>query len=272
MIKLHFILTSALANKPTFHSPKPQIGDKTEVKQLGRDGSDINTTGFEIGNVGSSHFLTANKFCFARPLLMLLTSDGNQKQYKALDEQDFTAALTTLNAMDNNYAVFYNCGQDGGCSRLHKHMQLMPMPKDTFASFLDCPDGKEPGVPFVWFYHRFDNGPLTASGIFEIYSDLLKRADEVGRGLGQHADSMPTGAACPHNVIFTKRWMVVLPRRRAGVNEEAGANAMGMLGCIAVATEKEIDTWVRLGLRKTLAQLGVAKQTESLIDHPKNGP
>lgn len=192
---------------------------------------------------------------------MLLTLDGNQRQYKALDEQDFSTAVLTLNTIENDYAVFYNCGQDGGCSRLHKHMQLMPMPKDSFASFLDYPDGKEPSVPFMWFYHRFDDGPLMASRAFSIYNDLLKRAGDAGRGLGQHADSMPPGAACPHNVIFTKRWMVVLPRRRAGINKEAGANTMGMLGYIAVATEKEIDTWVRLGLRKTLAQLGVAKET-----------
>lgn len=192
---------------------------------------------------------------------MLLTLDGNQRQYKALEKQDFSTAVLTLNTIENDYAVFYNCGQDGGCSRLHKHMQLMPMPKDSFASFLDYPDGKEPSVPFMWFYHRFDDGPLMASHAFSIYNDLLKRASDAGRGLGQHADSMPPGAACPHNVIFTKRWMVVLPRRRAGINKEAGANAMGMLGYIAVATEKEIDTWVRLGLRKTLAQLGVAKET-----------
>lgn len=192
---------------------------------------------------------------------MLLTSDGNQRQYKALDEQDFTAAVVTLNAINKDHAIFYNCGQDGGCSRLHKHMQLVPMPKDSFASFLDCVDGKEPSVPFMWFYHRFEDDFLTASYAFSIYNDLLKRASEAGRGLGQHADSMPTGAACPHNVIFTKRWMVVLPRRRAGVNKEAGANAMGMLGYIAVATETEIDTWVRLGLRKSLGQLGVAKET-----------
>lgn len=192
---------------------------------------------------------------------MLLTLDGNQRQYKALDEQDFTAAVVALDAIKKDYAVFYNCGQDGGCSRLHKHMQLMPMPKDSFASFLDYPDGEEPRIPFMWFYHRFENGPLTASSGFTIYKDLLTRADEAGRGLGQHADSMPTGAACPHNVIFTKRWMVMVPRRRAGVNKEAGANAMGMLGYIAVATDKEIDTWVQLGLRKTLAQLGVARET-----------
>jgi hypothetical protein len=52
---------------------------------------------------------------------------------------------------------------------------------------------------------------------------------------------------CPHNMILTKGWMVVLPRRRAAVNKEAGVNALGMLGYIAVATDNEILNWVSAG-------------------------
>ena len=53
--------------------------------------------------------------------------------------------------------------------------------------------------------------------------------------------------------------MVVLPRRRAAVNKEAGANALGMVGVIAVATQKEIDNWIDIGPAKALAELGVPK-------------
>lgn len=158
---------------------------------------------------------------------------------------------------------FYNCGQDGGCSRLHKHMQLMPMPRDSFAAFLDYMDGREPtNIPFAWFYHRFGKQIITPANAVLVYNELLEQAGRIGRNRAQHADSMPlvAGRACPHNMILTKRWMVVLPRRRAGVNKEAGANAMGMLGYIATATKNEIATWMRLGLRETLEQLGVPKE------------
>lgn len=156
--------------------------------------------------------------------------------------------------------AFYNCGQDGGCSRLHKHMQLIPTPKDTFASFLDSEgDDPEPQVPFHWFYHRFDSQDVTVPHLAEIYDKLLRQATEVGGGLSEHADSAPPGAACPHNLIMTSRWMIVVPRRRAAINKEVAANAPGMLGYIAVATEHEMEEWIRAGLCASLRELGVAR-------------
>ncbi|RKL21827.1 hypothetical protein BFJ68_g2139 [Fusarium oxysporum] len=92
-----------------------------------------------------------------------------------------------------------------------------------------------------------------------VYSDLLKQATKVGEGRSEHAHSSPPGAAVPHNFLLTQRWMVVLPRRRAAVNKEAGANAIGMMGVVAVATQSEIDGWIRLGSAAALTELGVPK-------------
>ncbi|EWG53619.1 hypothetical protein FVEG_17146 [Fusarium verticillioides 7600] len=72
-------------------------------------------------------------------------------------------------------------------------------------------------------------------------------------------DSAPLGAAVPHNFLLTQGWMIVLPRRRAAVNKEAGVNAIGMMGVIAVATQGEIDNWIRLRPATALADLGVSK-------------
>lgn len=197
---------------------------------------------------------------------MLLTSDGYRKQYEPLDERDLEAAWAVLTTVgrDVDYVAFFNCGQDGGCSRLHKHMQLIPTPMNSFAAFLDAEEQgetkKEPNVPFQWFYRRFrPEDDITPATLTKVYTDLLGQATDVGLGRSEHAASAPGGAAVPHNVIFTKRWMIVLPRRRAGINKEAGANAIGMLGVIAVATRNEVDNWVRLGLTSALRELGVPK-------------
>lgn len=56
-----------------------------------------------------------------------------------------------------------------------------------------------------------------------------------------HTASKPSGAVYPHNMILTKRWIMVIPRRRGGINKEAGVNSLGMLGVVAVATRKEIE-------------------------------
>ena len=239
---------------------QPPAKVDSEVHDQRRDGSDINTSGFEIGDVGSTHFLITNKFCFARPHLILLTSNGHQRQYEPLDEEDLGAAWSVLSSIGKDYIAFFNCGQDGGCSRLHKHLQLMPEPENSFAAFLDSKDGEEPNnVPFQWFYHRLDTRHVTPANLTKVYNDLLKQATVVGEGRSEHAATMPRGAACPHNMVLTKRWMVLLPRRRAAINKEAGVNAIGMLGYIAVATKNEIDNWIRLGLTDSLRELGVPK-------------
>jgi len=136
-------------------------------------------------------------------------------------------------------------------------MQLIPKPKDSFAAFLDEEDGVKPDVPFQWFYRRFDLAKMAPEDILAIYNELLQKATELGAGLSENAKGLPHGAVVPHNMLVTKRWMIVLPRRRAAVNKEAGANALGMIGVIAVATQKEIDNWIEIGPAKALEELGV---------------
>ncbi|KAG5775491.1 hypothetical protein H9Q73_010833 [Fusarium xylarioides] len=191
LVQFQFLLTSALAKKPSIQTAGAQAHQVNESSQQKRDGCDINTAGYEICDVGSTHVLVASKFCFANPHLMLLTSDGHQRQCEPLNKDDLTAVWSVLSTMGEDYVAFFNCGRDGGCSRLHKHMQLIPKPNDSFASFLDMDDGT--------------------------------------------------------------------PQAKSGCQQEAGANAIGMVGFIAVATQGEIDNWLRIGLATALAELGVPK-------------
>ncbi|KAG5745736.1 hypothetical protein H9Q69_011914 [Fusarium xylarioides] len=263
-LKFHFVLTKALIKKPTLSTPEQSSvsgNGLSDSKQL-LPGSDIDTNGFEMGGSESStHFLVANKFCFSRPHLMMLTRDGYRRQYEPLNQSDFDAAWGTLGSLNDatkDYVVFFNCGKDGGCSRLHKHLQLMPLPASGFAvDFLNSDTTNEPKVPFEWFYHKFEDNVATASQATEIYLQLLQQATEAWKA--STGKDIPDGHACPHNVAFTSRWIVVIPRRKAAVNKEAGVNSLGMLGVIAVATEKEIENWVKLGLTNSLRELGVPR-------------
>ncbi|KAF4343765.1 ATP adenylyltransferase C-terminal [Fusarium beomiforme] len=263
-LKFHFVLTRALLQKPTLATSRSQPSTENQnattstIKHL-QPGSDIDTNGFEIWDSNASgHFLIANKFCFSRPHLMMLTRDGFQRQYEPLNESDFEASwgiLNSLNSAAQDYVVFYNCGKDGGCSRLHKHVQLMPLPACGFAvDFLNLEVSEKPSLPFKWFYHRL-NGTGSPGQLNKIYFDLLQTTTKVWEE--STGNNVADGHACPHNVAFTNRWIVVIPRRCAAINKEAGVNSLGMLGIIAVATEKEIDNWIQLGLTKSLAELGV---------------
>lgn len=258
LLQFHFILTSALLKKPTLLSSQLREHHAQNHEQK-REGSDINTRDFEIGEIGDNHFLAANMFCFARPHLMLLTSNARLKQYEALQRSDFEAAWMILDSVNSDYVTFYNCGQNAGCSRLHKHMQLMLLPKNTFAAFLDSDNGKEPHMPFYWFHRRLQTQHVDPDRLSNIYQELLVESSKVSAGGFEHASERLPDAVCPHNMVLIKRWMMVIPRRRAGINKQAGANAIGMLGHIAIATHKEIDGWKRLGLTSVLAELGVPK-------------
>ncbi|KAF4993184.1 hypothetical protein FGRMN_6669 [Fusarium graminum] len=267
-LKFNFVLTKALLKKPTLSTPQRQLMEEDQnnispnVRSL-RPGSDVDTNGYEIGDSGSdNHFLIANKFCFSRPHFMMLTSDGYRRQHEPLYQSDLEAAwrrLICLNDATNDYVVFFNCGKDSGCSRLHKHLQLMPLPATGFTvDFLNSSSKEEPRIPFEWFYHRFESDTVTPLSLVETYDRLLQQATAVWKdSVGQ---DLLDGYACPHNVVFTARWMVVIPRRRAAINKEAGVNSLGMLGIIAVATESEIDNWKRLGMTDSLKHLGVAKE------------
>ncbi|KAM3543939.1 hypothetical protein ARSEF1564_003160 [Beauveria bassiana] len=148
-LQFQFVLTSALNKKPTAATAGEQ--SKELVEKSVRPGSDIDTNGYEIGHVGGSHVLVANKFCYARPHYLLLTEDGYARQYEPLNRSDLAAAWALLSSRGN---------------------------------------------------------------------DKL---------------SLPS------------------------VRAESGANAMGMLGYIAVSSKADIDNWTDQGLCKLLRQLGVPK-------------
>ncbi|KAB8075362.1 hypothetical protein BDV29DRAFT_172086 [Aspergillus leporis] len=78
----------------------------------------------------------------------------------------------------------------------------------------------------------------------KVYTDLLKQATKVGLGRSEHADNAPSRAACPRNMICKDRWTLVIPRRRAAINKQAGVNAIDMLGLIAASTRNEINNRV----------------------------
>lgn len=264
--KFQLIQSSALAKKPMYKDAASQPKDSQQqngTTPQPRPGSDIITAGFEIGTIKDTHIIAVNKFCYARPHVMLVTADGYRRQHEPLDRSDLEAAWSALTAAGDDYVVIYNCGKDASCSRKHKHMQLMPMPQDTIAAFLD--NGEyEPAVPFKWAYQRLDSDDVNAATLVKVYNQLLEKANEAWR-TSPRADSQSTAphdapdGPCPHNVILTTRWVIVIPRRQAAISTTAGANALGMLGVIAVATQEEADNWIQLEMRKCLQELGVPR-------------
>ncbi|KAK3321374.1 ATP adenylyltransferase-domain-containing protein [Cercophora scortea] len=258
-VQFEFRVSDALTNKPATsptqaHPKQPPASPEPSGY---RPGSDIDVSGFEITPVGETHLLAINKFAAVRPHLLLLTQDGFQRQYTALDRDDLASARAVLASFTRPYLIFYNCRVEGGCSRLHKHMQAIPSPdedEDGRPLWPDWDEARRGCIPFHYFLHRFEDGTLPApDDLSEIYGRLLGQAQKVVR----HDDD--TGSkAIPHNVAMNQRWIVVIPRRK-GDADGVGVNGAGMLGLAWVSSEKKLEEWKEFGPANVLVEVGVAK-------------
>jgi ATP adenylyltransferase len=225
-----------------------------------RPGSDIDTTGYEIGPLGNSHFLTFNKFCIYRPQMLILTNDGFRRQFEPLDMGDLAAARYMLKTLGGNYLALYNCGFESACSRLHKHMQVIPCARRAASSerpysfWPDQLDDKTESkgssrVPFQYrlAHFRHMNDLPTADQLYDNYQSHLQ---ELGIG---GSDSVTA-----HNVIIGERWIVTIPRRHAGI-DGLSPNAAGMLGMIWLSTSEAVQKWKDAGPANVLAYAGVPR-------------
>lgn len=153
--------------------------------------------------------------------------------------------------------LIYNSGRASGCSRSHKHMQLLPRPPRTsFSLFPDLPPDTPANMPYVYDLIRHPpslsssmyDDPHTPTYIITSYTSSLNRLRSL---LDIQRDDEPV----PHNVIMTREWTVVIPRRTARVNG-LGVNAAGMMGLVWVTTEEEMEECKRSGAWRMLGEFG----------------
>ncbi|KAF4773433.1 ATP adenylyltransferase [Colletotrichum scovillei] len=279
------------ANTHTQDDDKHKNNKITLDEEGNLPGGDISIAGFELTTIGgggdeeATHVLAFNKFCAYRPHLLLLTADGRRRQFEGLGERDLGAALQVLGGLNGRwgadadgeeqkgreYLVIFNCGKEGGCSRLHKHMQVIPAPvaipmwPDLVASGSGTGteavgDGKQE-PPFRYFIHRFTGpSPPSTKDLTAKYRDMLRQATELipGREKVVEEDGEGRAVAVPHNVILGRRWIVVVPRVKAGV-DGADVNAVGMLGVVWASRPETVGKWRELGARRVLEEVGVGR-------------
>jgi ATP adenylyltransferase len=180
--------------------------------------------------------------------------------------EDISASWAFLHSLQKPHIALYNCTPAGGCSRVHKHVQVLPYRrgaeeesgKDGFRLFPDNTDEKV-HVPYAYFLHRFTHQPTrksrpTSREVFDIYTSMLAKAR---KHLGIAADDSDT--PCPHNVILVKDWILIIPRRPVN-NSGLMTNAAGMMGMIITSTEDQARKWLDKGVSAALAECGIPPQ------------
>lgn len=203
-----------------------------------------------LTQLNDTHDLALNLFCVDRPQLLILTLDSYQRQHEALDRDDFAVMLEVLLRFPSMYVIF-NCGEQGGCSRVHKHLQGLLGPPHAFKILVSEVE-ENASVPFRYFKHHFTRGfrATSVEDVRDVYVALLEKCRDV---LGWSGKEAP-----PHNVVMWGDWIIVVPRR-GGSTQGASANAGGMLGSVWVSGQEHVDEWTKVGCANVLRELGVPR-------------
>lgn len=205
--------------------------------------------------VCNTHVLAFNRFCVFRPQYLLLTADSYRRQTELLDASDLKAAWAVLEALQTEHFAIYNCGPVAGCSRLHKHLQIFPASPD-FTLFPDRADLDLDRVPFRFFWSRFEARDLSQSeGRARLYGVYQRLVVEAQAALDAR---QPSRDYFPHNVVLTRRWIVVIPRCKQTFHD-LSANAAGMCGMVWTATREQVTRWREEGPTRVLSELGLGK-------------
>ncbi|CAH0057684.1 unnamed protein product [Clonostachys solani] len=244
---IEFRISKALASKPWQTTSTLDVA--TDPAAGPKPGSDINVNGLGVQNLNGTHELTLNMFSSYRPHLLMLTNDGYRRQWEPLDIDDFRAATQFLSNMDQDYLVFYNCRVEGGCSRVHKHLQAIPNESFNGNSWVNIDNE---AVPFAFYQAKFTTPPDPEAYLKAYQAGL----EAVERSLGSRT-TLEDGAP-PHNMIMDRNRMIVVPRRAAGI-DPLGANSGGMLGTIWTQSDEKVQQWKDTGVSRLLAVAGTPK-------------
>jgi sulfate adenylyltransferase (ADP) / ATP adenylyltransferase len=233
-----------------------------------------------LGAVGPDHVLMLNKFCVYRPSLLLVTKEY-APQSGRLEGRDLRAAWAVLRHLEREagageLVVIYNCGAASGSSQGHKHLQILPRPRVGDREDGDNGEGEGRGQVFELFPGRVVGemrrrgrdveGGVGAEGVrhkhfvMPLDGDVGADAEEVVRahetlyarmrefvaGWGRcEGDHEGLSDELPHNVVMTRDWICLIPRRHSGSEKGTPANALGMVGVVWTTREGEADRWVR---------------------------
>lgn len=210
-----------------------------------------------VGGLSQTHVALLNKFNVLDDHVLLITRQWSE-QTEMLDANDFEALLLGLAGMDG--LAFYNGGTEAGASLPHKHLQFVPLPlapAGPALPFADLLEGmrtvSETGaghVPELPFRHAV--APLRPEWLDDPARhapDALALAQSLWEALGY--DPRVGQQPAPYNLLATRRWMWLVPRRQDRWNG-LPVNALAFAGGLLAPNE---DAFERLRQHGPMALL-----------------
>lgn len=200
-----------------------------------------------VADLSATHVALLNKYnVFDHHLLIITRAYEDQAQWLTL--ADFEALRTSMAAVDG--MGFYNGGRDAGASQPHKHLQVVRLPLAPWEPGIPITPMLAPaGAPSAGTIHGrlpvvhgvrhlapqwYDAPGDGARELLTTYHALLR---DVGLVDSPHVgDGLQAG---PYNLIVTREWMLLVPRR-CETWQGITVNALGVAGAVLVWSDEQM--------------------------------
>lgn len=217
-----------------------------------------------VADLSDTHLCLLNKFNVLEHHLLIVTR-AFEHQEELLTLRDFHALWLCLFEYDS--LGFYNGGEVAGASQPHKHLQLIPLPMTDGGPRVPVEPlletarfergiGRAAGFPLLHAWMRLPalrrDDPAEAARVsLEAYRSLLGAT-----GLDPVAARAGSRQPGPYNLLMTREWMLLVPRRREFF-EGISVNALGFAGALLVRNEQEMRLVKERGPIEVLRTVGV---------------
>ena len=198
-----------------------------------------------VAEVTEDYLALLNKFNVAANHMLLVTRTFIE-QSTPLGRGDFVAWIRCLSEFDG--LGFYNSGPEAGASQPHRHLQLIPLPRNDAAirfpleaRIVSSLHEKGPphdlitsgNLPYKHWLVKLSSLPTATSdeAAEEMAAQYLRMLGEL-----EHSQSAP-GA---YNLLVTKQWMLMIPRKCESY-ESISLNALAFAGAFFVRTPEELS-------------------------------
>lgn len=219
-----------------------------------------------VADISDTHFALLNKFEVIDDHLLIITR-AFEHQETLLTLSDFEALWMCMAELDA--LGFYNGGVIAGASQPHKHLQMVPLPLAAAGPTLPIEPllkstGRDTGISALSslpFIHAFahvdpvflDQPQAMAERTHARYRGMLK-ATRIGT-TEVEGKARQSG---PYNLLVTRRWMLLIPRRREFA-DSISINALGYAGSLFVRDASQMRTVRTRGPMSLLAKVSIPR-------------
>jgi ATP adenylyltransferase len=220
-----------------------------------------------VSDISDTHVCLLNKYNVIDHHLLIVTRYF-EDQRALLNLRDFEAISCCMAEFEA--LAFYNGGRVAGASQRHKHLQMIPLPMADsgppvpIEPLIDeaCPARavfRLPGLPFVHAVARLDGGSPGAKRdlprrLLDLYRRMLRSTGMNDR----FGPSAPSRQSRPYNLLFTRRWMLLVPRSRE-FYRTISVNALGFAGALLVRDQDQMRALQRGGPMAALSHTAVKR-------------